>query len=63
MGDLSRELEIPWEEEFILSKNKKLALRKLLPTTEDYYFYNILHRSVLTVCGFHNYFLTKITTD
>ena len=43
---MSRELEVPWEEEYVLANDKAQALRKLLPTSEDYYFYHILHEYV-----------------
>ena len=44
---MSRELEIPWEEEYVLADEKEVALRKLLPTTEDFFFYHILHKFVV----------------
>ena len=50
----SRELEIPWEEEYVLAENKEEALRKLLPSTEDYYFYHILHKFVYSICYCHS---------
>lgn len=46
----SRELEVPWEEEYVLANDKESALRKLIPNTEDYYFYYILHN--LTAYGY-----------
>ena len=35
--------EIGFVEDFALSKNRKTALKKLIPGTEDYYYYHSLH--------------------